>query len=304
MKRIFLFLSLLVIVSLSCDINVTIPSSPSTTPSPTGAGTLITETPPISPSSIPETPAVTFLPLPSSFEGTGIAVDPLNIVLSPAIASGARGIQVPRVEGEDAGPWGVTPGHIQLKLEGYILQDRFHQPQIYVYPAQAYAEMYPRAFESMHRLNNIFGVPSAQIGPEQLPAVPFFNAQQLFASNIQPILFQNGKGVRFLTEYAQYLAPANNHDLFYHFQGLTDDGAYYIVAILPIRHPALAEISDAGADLPSGGIPLPNLGDPNADWPGYYVAVNTLLGTSPQDVFTPRLEQLDQLIQSMRVIPQ
>ena len=83
-------------------------------------------------------------------------------------------------------------------------------------------------------MNNILGAPGAPIAVAQLPTVPFFNAQQAFASNIQILSFQNGRGVRFLTEYAQYPVSANNQDLFYHFQGLTSDGAYYIIAILPI----------------------------------------------------------------------
>ena len=55
------------------------------------------------------------------------------------------------------------------------------------------------------------------------------------------IKFQVPEGVRFLTEYAQYPASANNQDLFYQFQGLSRDGAYYIVAIFPITVPVLAE---------------------------------------------------------------
>ena len=72
--------------------------------------------------------------------------------------------------------------------------------------------------------------------------------------------------MRFLTEYAQYTAPVNNHELFYHFQGVTRDGAYYIIAIFPITVPVLAETSDAAAALPPGGIAYPDITDPNADW--------------------------------------
>jgi hypothetical protein len=185
----------------------------------------------------------------------------------------------------------------------YVLQGKFHQPQIYVYPAQAHAELVPPAFESLHRLNNILGNPGVPISADQLPAVPFFNAQQVFASNIQTISFQNGAGVRFLTEYAQYAAPVNNHELFYHFQGVTRDGAYYIIAILPIAVPVLAEANDAVAALPPGGVAYPDISDPQADWQGYYTAVADLLdGTSP-DAFTPTINQLDLLIQSMQITP-
>jgi len=236
-----------------------------------------------------------------AFEGVEVSVDPLSIVLSPGLASGARGSQFSRAEGENVASWDVTPGHIQLKLEGYLLQGKSQQPQIYVYPALAYAEMCPAAFESIHRLDNILYAPGGPVLNDRLPAVPFFNAAQVFASNVQLISFQNGQGVRFVTEYAQYPASANNQDLFYHFQGVTRDGAYYIIAILPITAPMLAETSDGGAPLPSGGVPYPYFADPEADMQLYYKSVLDLLNASPSQVFTPTLDQLDQLIQSMKI---
>lgn len=237
------------------------------------------------------------------FEGTGVSVTPLSIVLSSQLASGARGSEFPRVDREDAAWFEKTPGHIQLKLEGYRLQGKFHQPQFYVYPALAYAELVPTAFESMHRLNNIRSKPGALISAEQLPAVPFFNAQQVFASNIQALSFQNGWGVRFLTEYSQYAAPVNNHELFYHFQGVTSDGAYYVVGIFPITAPELAETSDAGAPLPAGGVPYLFMADPNTNMQSYYASITDVLNATPSEAFTPTINQLDLLIQSMRITP-
>jgi hypothetical protein len=133
--------------------------------------------------------------------------------------------------------------------------------------------------------------------------VPFFNTQQVFASNVQVISFQNGRGVRFLTEYAQYAASVNNTDLFYNFQGVTSDGAYYVIAILPITAPALAETSDGGAALPSGGIPYSYFADPSTDMQAYYTAVTALLNATSLDAFFPTINQLDTLIQSMRITP-
>ena len=109
--------------------------------------------------------------------------------------------------------------------------------------------------------------------------------------------------MRFLTEYSQYNAPVNNHELFYHFQGVTRDGAYYIIAILPITVPVLAETSDAAAALPLGGIVYPDITDPDTDWQGYYTAVTDLLNATSSDAFTPTINQLDLLIQSMQIAP-
>jgi hypothetical protein len=310
MKKILLF-SLVLLVVLACDMSVAVGPSPSPIPPP--ANTIVTASiTPIqipasatvvaaSPSAIPATAAP--IDPPTSFEGVEVAVDPLHIVLPPALASGARGIQFPRADAETVAPWEVTPGHIQLKLEGYPLQDRFHQPQIYVFPALEYAEMLPAAFESIHRLDNILYGPGGPVINDQLPQVPFFNAQQAFASQAGLLSFQNGQGVRFLTEYAQYFASANNHDLFYHFQGLTRDGAYYVIAILPISSPMLAETSDGGAVLPPGGVPYPDMADPNADWQNYYKSVTEVLNATPPEAYTPTIGQLDALIQSMRITP-
>jgi hypothetical protein len=319
MKKIFLFLSIFVIVTLACDLAVTVAPSIDS-PLPTNTVIPATESNTQIPSSATPTPEV-FIALtqaipatavpnmtatvsPPSDTGTAVTFNPLSLVLPPEVASGASGSEFPRVDGDDAAWWQKTPGHLQVMLgDYYVLQGEFHQPQIYVYPAQAYAEMVPAAFESIHRLNNILHDPGAPIGNEQLPVVPFFNAQQVFASNIQVISFQNGHGVRFLTEYAQYAASANNTDLFYHFQGVTSDGAYYIIAVLPITAPGLAETSDGGAALPPAGIPYPYFANPNADMSGYYTAVTALLNSTPADAFTPTINQLDALIQSMRITP-
>jgi len=286
MKKVFLLISLLIVITVACDLSVTVvPTSEATT------------TPEVF---ISRTQAIPATVVPQPVE---ISVEPLTISLSPALASGVSGSQLPRADGQDLPYWELTPGHTVLKLEGYFLQGKLHEPQIYVYPALAYAQLFSGAFESMHRLRNVMYDPDAPISADQLPAVPFFNAAQIFASNLQIIAFQNGEGVRFLTEYGQYAAPVNNHELFYHFQGFTNDGEYYIVAIFPITAPVLAETSDAGAAIPAGGIAYPNINDANADFQSYYTAVTALLNATSPDAFSPTINQLDALIQSMRITP-
>ena len=289
-------------MALACDVSVNIaPTSavPTTATTPIPLIDPPTPTPEIF---ISLTQAMPATAIPTIAQPVEVTVDPLTISLSPALASGVRGSQVPRADGEDIPYWELTPGHMQLKLEGYLLQGKFHEPQIYVYPALPYAQLMPGAFESMHRLRNVMNV-TGTVSAEQLPAVPFFNAAQVFASNYQATSFQNGDGVRFLTEYAQYAAPVNNHDLFYHFQGFTSDGEYYIVAIFPITAPVLAETSDAGAAVPAGGIAIPDINDASADFQRYYASVTDLLNATPADAFMPTINQLDLLIQSMRINP-
>jgi hypothetical protein len=300
-----LFLSILIIVTLACDVAVNIVP---TSEAPTAETTPVlidppTPTPEIYISltqAIPATPVVQ----PSPATNTLVTFGRLTLEIPSSVASGASGSEIAPVTNEDAASWQKTPGHLQVSLvDYYVLQGKLHQPQIYVYPAINYAVLVPGAFESMHRLRNVISA-VVPLTPDQLPAVPFFNAAQVFASNIQTVPFQNGSGLRFLTEYAQYPAPVNNHELVYHFQGFSNDGEYYIVAIFPITAPRLAETSDAGSLLPSGGIPYPSFDDPDpAALQKYYDDVTNLLTATAPDAFTPSINQLDALIQSMWVAP-
>jgi hypothetical protein len=306
LKKTLLSISIVVLMAMACDLSVTLSPSTSPAPLPTNTSMAASETFTSIPASVtliaatvaPNATAITPQP---SFEGTEVIFGSLRIIVPPGLASGVRGSQFARAEGPGVAPWDVTPGHTQLKLDGYLLQGKSQQPQILVYPAEGYGEQYPGAFESIHRLNNILG--GLTISSDQLPAVPFFNAEQTFASNVQVVSFQNGRGVRFLTEYSQYPASANNTDLFYHFQGLTSDGAHYIIAILPITVPVVAETSDGGAVLPAAGIPYPYFADPNADMQAYYSAVTALLNATSPESFSPTINQLDLLVQSMRITP-
>ncbi len=316
MKKAFLFLSLLTILALACDVAVNVVPPTSVEPLPTNTVIPPSAAPtqaPATSTSIPPTATFTQIPhtaVPSatpvqppspSSNGTTVSYRSLSLVLPSGLANGISGSLVPRSSSNDGAWWTLTPGHTQINLEGYSLPGKFHQPQIFIYPGLEYAQLVPVAFEAMHRLDNILANPGGGITSSQLPPVPFFNAQQVFASNIQIITFQSGRGVRFLTEYGQYPASANNHDLFYEFQGLSNDGNYYIVAILPASLPMLGESSDPASAVPVGGVAYPGMGAVKADWDRYYNAVSVQLNAQGPDSFVPSLNQLDLLIQSIKI---
>jgi hypothetical protein len=310
MKKIFMLLSMLVFMTFACNLSMTIsPSTNTSVPQSTFTAlpAMETATPILSSStSNPSTDihASTAIIQPSPIGSMAVTFERLTLVISSSVASGANGKEFPRFDAEDAPYWQKTPGHLQVMLgDYYVLQGKFHQPQIYVYPAQDYAELVPGAFESLRRVNNIAFSPGERISADQLPTVPFFNAAQVFASNITIISFQNGSGVRFITQYAQSAAPINNHELFYNFQGVTRDGMYYIIAIFPITVPVLAETGDTGAAIPSGGIAYPDINDPRTDPSDYYASITDLLNATSDEAFTPSINQLDLLIQSIQVAP-
>jgi hypothetical protein len=232
--------------------------------------------------------------------GIVIAYKNVSFILPTGLATNALTGTIPAAIDEDPG-WGLAPEHIKIELDGYSLGDTFHEPQFFIFPAQEYAALNEGAGASIARLQALLNG-SAALSAENLPHVASFNAGQLFAAQIQLVSFTNGSGVRFLTEYGQYYATANNRDLFYQFQGLTSDGKYYILAILPISHPSLAFDEKPETTIPAGGIPFPGWDNQDAI-PVYYTNVVNLLNTAAPDSFRPDLGTLDAMIQSITITP-
>lgn len=196
----------------------------------------------------------------------------------------------------DGAPWEIAPQHQQITLTGYQLDSKFHEPQIFVFPADEYAQVNSIAVEQIDRLKKIIaGSPALK---ETLPRVPFFNAEMQIAANVQLVTFQSGSGERHLTQYAQYLAPINNHELIYQFAGLTTDEKYFILAVLPITAPVLAEDEKPDSPVPTEGIPIPTDVGPND---AYYASITEKLVSLDPDSYVPSLNTLDALIQSILI---
>jgi hypothetical protein len=228
--------------------------------------------------------------------GIPVSYENVSFVIPDGLASGANTETMTAVDTNSGAPWEIAPTHLRFTLKDYALQGKFHEPVIFVYPADEYAKVNSNAafqIESIKRIRS-----GSPILRETMPRIPWFNAELLIAANNQIIGFQNGRGVRTLTEYAQYYAPINNNELIYHFQGLTEDDKYYVFAILPVTATILAENEKADAPVPEGGVPIPtDIGVSN----NYYIAVTEKLNSLSPDSFRPALGALDALIESLLV---
>jgi hypothetical protein len=131
----------------------------------------------------------------------------------------------------------------------------------------------------------------------------------MFSAQAKVIGFNGGTGAREITQYGQAVGPASNGGTFYHFQGLTSDGKYYVIAILPIGASFLLPANqlsgdDPNAALPADGVPFPGYTSMNpADYEEYFQAVVDKLNAATPDAFTPSLALLDALIQSITITP-
>ncbi len=131
-------------------------------------------------------------------------------------------------------------------------------------------------------------------GAEQLglTMLPPSNAVQTLRAQAEYLSFAEGQGIRYLTQLSQGPVPISNQDLFYTFQGLTDDGATYVSAYFPVTLPALPgspQLSEAEFEALM------------ADWQGYLAQTLALLDEQPKSAFTPDLAALDAVIHSLSV---
>ncbi len=122
-----------------------------------------------------------------------------------------------------------------------------------------------------------------------LPYLPPPPAMQAFDAQLGYIDFQNGAGIRYLTEYVQAFMPITPH---YIFQGLTDDGNFYITARLPISSDALPALTNDEAN---------NMMQNVDDVIAYNDNAVAILESLTPDQFSPSLTSWDSMLASLMV---
>ncbi len=236
-------------------------------------------------------------PTQTPVNGSVVSVNNVYFVVPTGIGNGAQAETIEAVPQSDDMPWWeIAPTYNKYHIQGYPLSGTFHSATIYVYPVNEYLQINEGMAEPF---NTLKGIIAGQPVPENIPFLPAFNAAQIFHSNEQILSFQGGKGIRFLAQYGQDVSPINNQAIFYTFQGMTDDGAYYVSAILPVNAPFLAADSNPDSPLPPDGIPF--------DWQNFenitqhFDLVKQKLNAADSTDFNPALTSLDGLIQSIQI---
>lgn len=287
-----LALSALLLAALACSAPFTQPTVVITVVAPTAAQPVENPTLPpptvvpteIPPTPIPPTPAEPLLQ--ANFNGVSFAYpQSLTGNVSAEVVPASPG-------GPDWPLYDIYPAHTKFTLNNYLLANTFHTPQVLIYPVAEYVAMNEYVGETITSLQSVLVMQPTN--PEALPFLPMFPAAQLMQSNIAYLNFANGQGVRYLTEFAQYFAPINNHDLIYTFQGLTSDGAYYVAVILPISHPSLPP----DADTAMVGQDFNTFAD---NYPTYIANLEANLSALEGVSFAPGLPTLDALVQSLTI---
>lgn len=226
---------------------------------------------------------------PSATNGIQFTDDNLSFVIPTGIATSVTEEVVQAVPPSEGAPWwGVYPEHREYNFDGYALTDVFHRVAIYLYPIEEYIAMNEDVDLGIETLKSLIANPNQPL-PERLPFLPTFNAAQMFYSNFGTVTFQNGSGIRYVTEFSQFPHPIGNNGMFYTFQGITSDGQYYVSAIMPINIGFLV------------GYPTPTDQGDFEFIQSEVERVTQQLNNSKPEAFTPSMLTLDVMIQSISV---
>lgn len=228
-------------------------------------------------------------PIPTEVNGTPFTDDNISFVIPTGIATSVTEEVVQAVPPSEGTPWwGVYPEHHKYNLQGYVITDGYRNIEVFLYPIDEYAAMNEDVATRIETLKSLIANPNQPL-PERLPFLPTFNASSYFHSNFGTVNFQNGSGIRYITGFSQVPVPILNSVMMYTFQGITNDGLYYVSTTFAVNIGFLV-----GQQAPT-------------DWPDVAILQNQIdtvtqqLNNSKPEAFTPSLLVLDSLVQSINV---
>jgi hypothetical protein len=191
------------------------------------------------------------------------------------------------------------PPYTEFFFPTYSRQNVEVQPSIRVYDVTGDLQNYPYPLDAPDELKAIL---------EQRPKpIPWFDGAALHTRKAY-LDFANGAGVRGLVQRLQDIFFYINNGLIYEFQGLTQDGHYFIQVRYPVSVPFLMELE--GFSVPPNNINPQAFAVP--EWPSSSEQQRQVIDAynnealqrfeqmSDRDVF-PNLALLDQMVQSIQV---
>jgi hypothetical protein len=231
-------------------------------------------------------PTAQFDGLPVSYQNISFHIPlELNASATPSMVTYA---EYPYVNGGG----GPMAAHVVFQFTNYPLEG---VAQIMVFKSSEYA-----AYGSMVQdtVTTLLAGNDFSICKHDSSSGPFY-------VQLEPVSFQNGHGGRCLTEVSNGLGPISNEGLFYYYEGITSDGAYFVAAEFQVNASIL--VADGGNDsiTPPSGVPFDwaqvNLDYTKYDFAKYKDAIAQKLNDTPTQGFTPSMIVLDKIIESILV---
>jgi hypothetical protein len=238
-----------------------------------------------SPTEAPTQPALPTLPL------ANVTCNELSLYLDPALGTGCECETAPESASSDI-PMDIFiyPAHTELTIQNYPVTHTQFPAQVWIYPVNRFSELLPEVLP--RRVSNLESfISNGTWSSQELPFLPPIPEVQTFFSHETALSFNGGQGLRFITHYNESSNPIDNSTIFYTFQGLTDDGIYWVAVTLPISTPILPDDMDFHYTDESWF----------QNYDSYVNDVKEALAAQTPGSFFPTINNLDSLIRSITV---
>jgi hypothetical protein len=240
----------------------------------------------------------------------------ISLSYDSALAPWVEARTVPAVPVNEQDLYAVfQPSYAQIRFWGFLggrpydlpilpAEDRIAQVRVFqTAEFPGYGDGSPQGFPNqMQALKDLLetGVDLSRCaqpipGEPVLPFLPWINMKQTFCAQPEILEFAEGRGVRYLSYYSQGPNPVLDREVFYTFQGITDDGQFYVAAFFPVvtgifptEPPDCPQCSEPGYD-------------PFTEWAAVLNEQLVQLNAQPSDEFAPSLTVLDKLIESIHI---
>jgi len=243
------------------------------------------------------------VPAPGEAEIKAIPADAIQLNLQGLADSFSWVVQSGTPVTEGPGIQGMPP-HILLTFDGETPEDAVanNGRRLYIFPTQAYVNLFNDAGQTIvadqvTRLQDLIAQAEGRAEPptENMPILPpptsFMDRWVQFSD----LNFGVGSGVRYVTDspYRLDASPWTNESMSYVYQGLSDNGLFYVSLIWPV---ATESLPNTMADVPEDVAAQAA----NADTYAAYVQETTAtLNALAAGDWTPDLTALDALVQSL-----
>jgi hypothetical protein len=244
---------------------------------------------------------------PTQPSGIPVSFQNISFNIPEGLATGAQSEIIPRNEQSDDMPyWAINPEYTQFTLTRTSTFTSNFDMRISIIPADEYMQMSESAADRIPALQQKL----ASGDFSKVVVLPPYNAGLIIDAQHTKVDFPNGSGIRSIQQYHQGPMPITNDYLIYSFQGITNDGKYYVSVVAPIRASFLIDETfnpDPNASVPTpivpeGGFLFPTVFSfDSPEYDQYYQAVADKLSQTPTDQFTPSILTLDALVQSILI---
>jgi hypothetical protein len=222
-----------------------------------------------------------------------LQIEDVSVVIPPDLCTGGTPVRTSNVEHPFAlASFGPMPEHWSIELTDCLIWNTGGRPLVTVFRAEEYAGYSDQAAETVAALRRLLENPGMDL------TEPFFG-HVTFHPQACKISSPVSIGVRFLTQVFSGFVPVTNADLFYFFQGLSEDGRFLITLQYPVHASFLSE--EPGATSPENGIRFPDHPD-DQSFSEYLETVVEQMDSAPSSEFDPVLSDLDSMAASVVVV--